>query len=104
MMIPAPVNEADLSHNAASNKENIEDPLCETKGSLRGLGDMLNYGMALDSKKVWQSWPKDIPLCVVVADEDKICDPKAGQRFAEGVEGATFKSFKVGTLSRRADE
>ena len=72
-----------LSHNQESNDRAVGDPLCENVGTLRGLADMLNGGISLDSQAVWDAWPEQLPLLVWHGAADPICDPVAAKRFGE---------------------
>lgn len=57
--------------------------MCEPVGSLRGIADMLNGGMSLDTQAAWDSWPKNLPLLVWHGADDPICDPASAKRFGE---------------------
>jgi len=72
-----------LSHNQESNDRAVGDPLCENVGTLRGLADMLNGGISLDSQAAWDAWPEQLPLLVWHGAADPICDPIAAKRFGE---------------------
>jgi acylglycerol lipase len=76
-------DEKDLSHNVESNNRAENDPFCEPVGTLRGLADMLNGGMSLDTKTAWDAWPEHLPLLVYHGSKDPICDPAAAKRFGE---------------------
>lgn len=67
---------------------------------MKGLADMLNFGIALDSSIAWNSWPENLPLLLYHGTEDQICDPKATQRFAENVKAkdVTLKLIDVSYL------
>ncbi|ORY21097.1 Alpha/Beta hydrolase protein [Naematelia encephala] len=95
MLIPAPVGWDFLSQNKESNERAKNDPFCEPVGSLRGLADMLNGGASLDSQSAYNHFPSDLPLLVYHGGGDKICDPAAARRFAEGAaaKDKTFKEF-----------
>ena len=96
-LIPTPLKYEHLSRNPESNEKVKKDPFCEQVGSLRGVADMLNGGISLDSKDTWDRWPKGLPLLVYHGEEDPICDPRAAERFAQGVQGdKTFYLVKVG--------
>ncbi|KAH6914033.1 Alpha/Beta hydrolase protein [Coprinopsis sp. MPI-PUGE-AT-0042] len=47
LLIPAPVNESDLSHDPAVGAAYVKDPLVKMSGSLKGVSDMLTKGEAL---------------------------------------------------------
>jgi acylglycerol lipase len=98
MLIPAPLDYDHLSHNKESNEANRSDPFCEQVGSLRGIADMLNGGISLDTPAAWEAWPKDLPLLAYHGEEDPICDVKAVERFMEKVvaKDKTFELIKVG--------
>ena len=73
----------DLSHNPESNERARNDPFCEPAGTLRGIADMLNGGMSLDTPAGWSAWPEQLPLLVWHGGDDPICDPAAAKRFGE---------------------
>ncbi|WVQ86065.1 hypothetical protein IAT38_008233 [Cryptococcus sp. DSM 104549] len=93
-LIPTPIVCDDLSHNDAVNQANANDPFCEQVGSLRGVADMLNGGITLDTPATWEAWPENLPLLVYIGGEDKLCDPKAAVRFGENAK-AKEKKVKV---------
>lgn len=78
-----PTDPQHLSHNQESNDRAVGDPLCENVGTLRGLADMLNGGISLDSQTAWDAWPEQLPLLVWHGAEDPICDPASAKRFGE---------------------
>lgn len=67
------------------NEANRVDPMCEQKGSVKGVADMLNGGMSLDTRETWDRWPKDLHLLMYHGGDDQICDPEATKRFFAGV-------------------
>lgn len=93
--LPAPSNTQHLSHNPAANELAKNDLLCEQVGTLRGVSDMLNGGISLDSPAGWNAWPVDLPLYIYHGGEDNICDPVAARRFGEN---ARAKDKKVEIL------
>ncbi|KAK4685534.1 acylglycerol lipase, partial [Tremellales sp. Uapishka_1] len=93
-LIPTPMNYRDLSHNAASNEKAKADPFCEQVGSLKGVADMINGGISLDSPSAYQAWPQDLPLLMYHGEEDPICSSAATKRFHEGVV-AKDKSVRI---------
>jgi len=51
----------DLSHDPVANKAYLDDPLIKASGTLRGLGDMLNQGIAL-AETHYKNWPLELPV------------------------------------------
>lgn len=93
-MLSAHANGQELTHDEEVQEKTKNDPWCEPSGSLRTLSDMLSYGAVLDSKKARDAWPKDLPLLLYHASDDKICSPKASGEFFEGV-AAADKTHKL---------
>ncbi|WWC89281.1 uncharacterized protein L201_004202 [Kwoniella dendrophila CBS 6074] len=85
MLIPTPMDYNHLSHNNETNEKCKADPFCEQSGSLRGVADMLNGGISLDTPAIWKSWPVDLPLLIYHGGEDNICSPETAKRFGENV-------------------
>ncbi|WVW83956.1 hypothetical protein I302_105979 [Kwoniella bestiolae CBS 10118] len=94
MLIPTPMDYNHLSHNDETNNLCKSDPFCEQTGSLRGVADMLNGGISLDTPAAWNAWPESLPLLVYHGGEDSICDPTTAKRFGEKVR-ATDKRVEI---------
>ncbi|KAF8220578.1 alpha/beta-hydrolase [Tricholoma matsutake] len=74
MLIPAPVNSADLSHDPKFNDAYAKDPLIKAVGTLRGLHDMLSHGEAL-LQSYYLNWPESLPVLLIHGTEDKVSLP-----------------------------
>ncbi|KAI6015590.1 alpha beta-hydrolase [Pisolithus marmoratus] len=61
VLIPAPVNAKDLSHDQAVNEAYLKDPLVKQVGSLKGISDMLDGGENL-LRKDYAHWPENLPV------------------------------------------
>ncbi|WWC62010.1 uncharacterized protein I303_104597 [Kwoniella dejecticola CBS 10117] len=94
MLIPTPLDYNQLSHNQESNDRCKADPMCEQSGSLRGVADMLNGGITLDTATTWNAWPTGLPLLIYHGEEDKICSPDAAKRFGENA-AANDKTVEI---------
>ncbi|KAH0829108.1 alpha beta-hydrolase [Lanmaoa asiatica] len=68
LLIPAPLNAKEISHDDAVNEAYLKDPLIKQYGSLRGLSDMLDGGEKLLSRDYAQ-WPKRLPITSFKATE-----------------------------------
>lgn len=68
------------------NESNRLDPMCEQRGSVLGVSDMLQGGMGLDTAETWKRWPKGLGLMMYHGSADGICDPEATKRFFAGVD------------------
>ncbi|KAI6046316.1 alpha beta-hydrolase [Pisolithus marmoratus] len=92
VLIPAPVNAKDLSHDQAVDEAYLKDPLVKQVGSLKGISDMLDGGENL-LRKDYAHWPENLPvrrfklLCLLLAhgSEDKITSHKASEQFYNAV-------------------
>ncbi|KAJ6589975.1 Alpha/Beta hydrolase protein [Mycena vulgaris] len=82
--IPAPLNFADLSHDAAYNKMCSTDPLAKLQGTLRGISDMLNWGEEL-LRENYKKWPKALPILFVHGTGDQITSHIAAQEFHDKI-------------------
>ncbi|KAJ7496818.1 lysophospholipase [Mycena latifolia] len=84
MAIPAPLDFADLSHDAAYNKMCSIDPLAELKGTLRGISDMLNWGEELLTEN-YKKWPKALPILFLHGTGDQITSHVAAKEFHDKI-------------------
>ncbi|KAJ7647759.1 lysophospholipase [Roridomyces roridus] len=84
IVIPAPVNYEDLSHDAKYNDMCRRDPLCKLKGTLRGVGDMLSWGDELH-RGLYKEWPKSLPLLIVHGTQDQVTSHTASQQFHDRI-------------------
>jgi acylglycerol lipase len=87
-----------LSHNPAVSIQADRDPMMRLRGSVQGMRDMITMGNKLDTSKVWDQWPRDMPLLICHGTEDTTCDPDGSERFFRGIsaEDKTLKMFHVG--------
>jgi len=82
--VSTPITAPDLSHDEAVNKAYIEDPMVIAKGTLRGVGDMLNGGEDLVQSS-YRHWPKDLPLLLIHGTSDRVTDHHASEEFFKKV-------------------
>jgi len=92
LVIPAPVNPDDLSHDPIKNKV-LEDPLIKQKGSVSGITDMLDGGEALFAQD-YKYWPKALPILIVHGTADQVTSAKASEAFIDKIE-ATDKKISL---------
>ncbi|KAF7362334.1 Hydrolase-4 domain-containing protein [Mycena venus] len=85
LTIPAPLDFNDLSHDAEYNKMCSTDPLAKLQGTLRGISDMLNWGEELLEKKLWDDWPKTLPVLFVHGSGDQITSHDAAKEFHDHI-------------------
>jgi len=90
ILIPAPVNVEDLSHDVECNKAYLADPLIKPLGSLKGLSDMLSHGELLLSS-TYQEWPHNLPVLLVHGTGDKVTSHQASQSFYDKVQASSKK-------------
>jgi len=84
LLIPAPLDYNDLSHDTKYNDMCRADSLSILKGSLRGLSDMLNWGEEL-LRENYQKWPKSLPILFVHGTGDQITDHTAMKAFHDKI-------------------
>lgn len=101
LLISTPLKYEHLSNNPAMNEANrLDQPMCEQYGSVKGVADMLQGGVTLDTPETWARWPKELSLMMYHGGEDQICDPEATKRFFKGVE-APDKYLHIFEVSKR---
>ncbi|KAJ7189545.1 Alpha/Beta hydrolase protein [Mycena pura] len=84
MPIPAAVDYNALSHDPDYNKLCSKDPLAKLQGTLRGVGDMLNWGeMLLISQ--YHKWPKSLPVLFLHGSGDEVASHSATQKFHDKI-------------------
>ncbi|KAI0687103.1 lysophospholipase [Cytidiella melzeri] len=80
LLIPADVGVENLSRNPVANEASAKDPLIKSRGSLRGLDDMLTGGENLLAED-YKRWPKDLPILFIHGTGDRITSHKATEEF-----------------------
>ena len=61
---------------------------------------MINMGEGLLAQSTYSNWPKDLPLLMYHAEQDKVTDPRASKEFYDKVDitDKHYQEFKVGLL------
>ncbi|KDQ20229.1 hypothetical protein BOTBODRAFT_27648 [Botryobasidium botryosum FD-172 SS1] len=97
LAMSVPLAATALAHDPEVAKQYAADPLVKLKGTLRGLGDMLNKGEEI-GEKGYKSWPADLPLLVLHGTDDEITSFKAAQKFVEDIQAKdkTFSAYQGG--------
>ncbi|RPD57939.1 lysophospholipase [Lentinus tigrinus ALCF2SS1-7] len=84
LVIPAPVNPDNLSHDKEMNAANARDPLCPQKGSVKGVHDMLTGG----EQMLWndyKNWNSDVPVLIVHGTADQVTSSSASKEFCDKI-------------------
>ncbi|CDO77811.1 hypothetical protein BN946_scf184722.g3 [Trametes cinnabarina] len=83
--LPAPVLYEGVSHDPAVAKAMKNDRLRMSRGTARGLDDMISQGNEL-VREDYKHWPKDLPLLMTWGKADKINCYKSGIQFFNKLE------------------
>ncbi|KAK7036472.1 hypothetical protein VNI00_011669 [Paramarasmius palmivorus] len=93
-VIPVELNVDDLSHDPKFNEAYAKDPLIKASGSLRGVSDMLSKGDELH-QRLYQDWPKNLPVLFVHGTGDKITSYEATQAFHDKISAEDKKIVPI---------
>ncbi|KAG8829246.1 hypothetical protein FRC17_006899 [Serendipita sp. 399] len=93
MMVSTPVNAKALTQDEAIVKAYLADPLVIERGTLRGVGTMLQGGIDL-AERHFRQWPENLPVTLFHGSVDKVNSCQATQKFHDDI-NATDKSYYV---------
>ncbi|GJE88928.1 lysophospholipase [Phanerochaete sordida] len=94
IIIPAPVPAERFSRSPEVVKAIESDNWRRPEGTLRGVDDMLNRGIA-NLKSDWKTWPKDLPILIVHGGADEVNALKGSQSFIDLLSNTTDKKLVV---------
>ncbi|KAF8342951.1 alpha beta-hydrolase [Cantharellus anzutake] len=80
----APIHPQDLCHDPKVQEDFEKDPLVVGRGTVKGITDMLNHGIQLDTTD-YKFWVTDFSILVLHGDEDKVTAWESSQKFVKNV-------------------
>jgi acylglycerol lipase len=81
----APIVPEDLCHDPVIQEEFRTDPLVVGHGTVKGISDMLDHGIQLDTTD-WKYWGLEFPVLVLHGDQDKVTASQFSQKFVKNIQ------------------